>query len=101
MLCDVADALSDVLRSQDTIARLGGDEFCVIAPETENPRALAQKVADAVEQAARGRVPLRASVGLSVYPDDGTNIERLLEVADARLIAAKRRLYAGSERRAA
>ena len=46
MLCDVGAALTRVLRSQDTIARLGGDEFCVIAPETENPRALAEKIAD-------------------------------------------------------
>jgi diguanylate cyclase (GGDEF)-like protein len=101
MLRDVADALIGALRSQDTVARLGGDEFCVIAPETENPRALAQKITAAVEAAAGGQFGLRASVGVSVYPDDGTNIETLLEVADSRLIAAKRRLYANSERVAA
>jgi diguanylate cyclase (GGDEF)-like protein len=101
MLCDVADALTRALRSQDTVARLGGDEFCVIAPETENPRGLAQKIVLSVEEATRGRAPLGASVGVAVYPDDGTNTATLLEVADSRLIAAKRRLYAASSRRAA
>jgi len=99
LLCDVADALTEELRLQDTIARLGGDEFCVIAPETDNPRALAEKIVVAVEGAARVNVALRASVGVAAYPQDGTDIATLLEVADSRLIAAKRRLYAGTVRR--
>jgi len=99
MLCDVADALTRALRSQDTVARLGGDEFCVIAPETENPQALAEKIVGAVQDAVRGPVVLRASVGLAMYPQDGNDIDTLLMVADSRLIAAKRRLYARSESR--
>jgi diguanylate cyclase len=101
MLCAVASALRGALRSQDTVARLGGDEFCVIAPETENPRALAEKIASSVGDAVRGYESLRTSVGVAVFPDDGAEIESLLEVADQRLLAAKRRLYGSSERRAA
>ncbi len=101
LLCDVSVALTEVLRSQDTIARLGGDEFCVIAPETENPRALAEKVTTAVSQVTDGHESLTTSVGLSVFPEDGTGIEKLLRTADDRLLAAKRRRYERPRRRVA
>ena len=93
MLRAVADALTGALRSQDTVARLGGDEFCVIAPETDNPRALAEKINEAVGEAVRGYDSLHTSLGVAVFPDDGKDIDSLLEVADQRLLAAKRRLY--------
>jgi diguanylate cyclase (GGDEF)-like protein len=101
MLRDVAEALTHALRSQDTVARLGGDEFCVIAPQTAAPTALAEKIADAVGSAAIGHPDLRTSIGLAVFPDDGTMIDPLLRIADARLLAAKRTRQAGAQRRAA
>lgn len=101
MLCDVAVQLTRALRSQDTVARLGGDEFCVIAPETGNPRGLAEKILEAVQAAADGNGQLRTSLGLALFPHDGTTIESLLRVADERLLAAKRRRHGGSQRRAA
>jgi diguanylate cyclase (GGDEF)-like protein len=101
LLCDVSDALNDVLRSQDTVARIGGDEFCVIAPETENPRALAEKVTNAVARVTNGHESLTASVGLAIFPDDGAAIEKLLRIADDRLLAAKRRRYERPRRRVA
>lgn len=101
MLRDVARGLSQALRSQDTIARLGGDEFCVIAPATANTHALAAKVGAAVTDAASGQAGLRTSVGVAVFPIDGGTIERLLHTADERLLAAKRRLHAAVQQRAA
>jgi diguanylate cyclase (GGDEF)-like protein len=101
MLCDVASGLTQALRSQDTIARLGGDEFCVIAPATADPRPLAEKIIDAVAHASRGHEQLRTSVGLAVFPQDGTTIEALMSMADDRLLSAKRRLHGMSQRRAA
>jgi len=101
LLCDVAGSLTHVLRSQDTIARLGGDEFCVIAPETENPRALAEKVTEAVAHVSDGQDSLTTSVGIAVFPEDGTGIEKLLRTADDRLLAAKRRRYERPQRRVA
>ncbi len=101
MLRDVGAALTRALRAQDTIARFGGDEFCVIAPETEHPRVLAARIAGAVSEAAGGLDSLSASVGLAVFPEDGTSIELLLRAADERLLAAKRRLHGDAERRAA
>ena len=99
LLRDVADSLSHALRDQDTIARFGGDEFCVIAPETANPRVLADKINAAVSAVSSGGAELRTSIGVSVFPDDGTSIEKLLRIADDRLIAAKRRLHGGPQRR--
>jgi len=101
MLCDVADALTQSLRSQDTIARLGGDEFCVIAPETDNTRALGERIVRAVAEASRGYEALRTGIGLSVFPEDGTTIDLLLRAADEQLVAAKRARPAAPRRRAA
>ncbi len=101
MLCDVAMQLKRTLRGQDTVARLGGDEFCVIAPETANPRPLADRIAAAVAGASAGQDDLRVSVGTAVFPEDGATIEVLLQAADERLLEAKRRLRGGAQRRAA
>ncbi|HWD68902.1 MAG TPA: GGDEF domain-containing protein [Solirubrobacteraceae bacterium] len=101
MLCDVGSGLKQALRSQDTVARLGGDEFCVIAPATANPRPLADKIVGAVAHASRGHEELRTSIGVAVFPEDGSTIESLLRTADERLLSAKRRLHGTSQRRAA
>ena len=101
MLRDVAVGLTRSLRSQDTVARLGGDEFCVIAPQTANPRPLADKIIGAVADASPGNHALRTSVGLAVFPEDGATIELLLRTADERLLAAKRRLHGEPGTRAA
>lgn len=101
MLRAVAAQLSRTLRTQDTVARLGGDEFCVIAPQTANPRPLAEKIVSAVAGASAGHETLRTSVGVAIFPEDGTTIELLLRTADERLLSAKRRLRAGSQKRAA
>jgi diguanylate cyclase (GGDEF)-like protein len=101
MLRDVAARLTHALRNQDTIARLGGDEFCVIAPQTDDPRPLAAKIVEAVAEASAGRRELRTSIGLAVFPGDGTTIEILMRRADERLLTAKSRLYGPSRKRAA
>jgi diguanylate cyclase (GGDEF)-like protein len=101
MLRDVAVGLKLALRGQDTVARLGGDEFCVIAPQTENPRPLADRIASAVAHASVGNQELSSSLGVAVFPDDGTTVELLLRRADERLLAAKRSLHASPGKRAA
>ncbi len=103
LLCDVAAALADALRAQDTIARLGGDEFCVLAPETDRAgvQQLAHRVRYAVATATRGVEALGATVGVALFPDDGTTTTALLEAADRRLLAGKRVRYGNARRRAA
>jgi diguanylate cyclase (GGDEF)-like protein len=92
VLCDVAAALTEAMRAQDTVARLGGDEFCVLAPETDRPHTLplAQRIVDTVADATPGIETVTASVGVAVFPDDGISAGALLEAADERLLAVKR-----------
>jgi diguanylate cyclase (GGDEF)-like protein len=92
LLRDVAASLRDAVRDQDTVARLGGDEFCVLAPETDRAGAahLADKVAQSVRRVTTGLDTLSASVGVAVYPEDGTTPLAVLEAADGRQVAAKR-----------
>ena len=80
----------------DTAARLGGDEFVVLIDEFVDPLEL-QAVAERVLAAAAQPFPLAgpegevsASIGISVYPIDGTDIESLTKSADSAMYRAKR-----------
>jgi diguanylate cyclase (GGDEF)-like protein len=103
LLRDVADALREVVRDQDTVARLGGDEFCVLAPETDRAGGdhLADRVRAAVRRVTPGLDNLSASVGVAVYPDDGGSARAVLDAADAAQIVAKRASGGRRDRRAA
>jgi diguanylate cyclase (GGDEF)-like protein len=105
LLRDVAEALRDVVRDQDTVARVGGDEFCVLAPETglAGGDQLAYRIERAVVRATSGVSALSASVGVAVFPRDGGVPAELIQTADSAQQEAKRRLYRerSSERRAA
>jgi diguanylate cyclase (GGDEF)-like protein len=96
LLRDVALALQRAMRGQDTVARFGGDEFCVLAPETDETGIdrLAGRIADAVGEVTVGVETVRASLGVALFPDEGEQPAELLEVADQRLLAVKRRHYA-------
>jgi diguanylate cyclase (GGDEF)-like protein len=97
LLRDVAAALERAMRAQDTVARFGGDEFCVLAPETDEDGVdrLASRIADAVDGVTVGLETVHASLGISVFPFDGSAVADLLDAADQRLLDAKRRLRSG------
>jgi diguanylate cyclase (GGDEF)-like protein len=103
LLRDVTGALGEAVRDQDTIARLGGDEFCVLAPETDRAGGdhLADRIRDAVRRVTTGLDTLSASVGVAMYPDDGTTPLAVLDAADAAQIAAKRARGGGRQPRRA
>jgi diguanylate cyclase (GGDEF)-like protein len=100
ILCEVSDSVAAALRAQDTLARLGGDEFCVLAPLTDHSGVppLAQRIAEAIAGATSGVETLSASLGVAVFPQDGTTERELLATADERLLAAKRRRRQGGAR---
>lgn len=97
ILCETAARIAGALRKSDTLARLGGDEFAVVL-EGINSRADASTVVDKVAascaapcRAGSAPVPLSVSVGISLYPHDGTDAVTLLNEADRAMYRAKMR----------
>ncbi|MDP3846611.1 MAG: EAL domain-containing protein [Pseudomonas sp.] len=95
LLQEVATRLQSCLRDSDTVARLGGDEFVVLLPElSENKYAAtaAQKILSAVAKSfnLRGQeFRVTASIGISLYPQDGLDEQTLKKNADIAMYQAK------------
>lgn len=93
----VAERLQAGLRASDTVARLGGDEFAFVLEEFNDVRDVghvAQKLLDSVGQPINleGReIFTTPSIGISIYPDDGTEAEQLRMRADQAMFDAKSR----------
>jgi len=90
-LCRLADIFRFSCRSIDTAARYGGDEFAIVLPETGAKEA-GQVGARICERLSNDHEEplLSVSVGIAVYPEDGTTIEILLQTADRALYKMKR-----------
>ncbi|HZH08092.1 MAG TPA: diguanylate cyclase, partial [Lautropia sp.] len=92
----VAKRLTSSVREADTVSRHGGDEFLVLLSEISNASdaaLIADKVLAALEAPAKvgeNVFLLCASIGISIYPDDGLKAEDLIERADAAMYRAKR-----------
>jgi diguanylate cyclase (GGDEF)-like protein len=85
-------ALRDNSRSIDTPARYGGDEFVLVVPEASEEEAARAAVRICEQLANDGQKPaITVSVGLAVYPKNGTSIEKLLGAADRALYRMKGR----------
>ncbi|HVZ78549.1 MAG TPA: EAL domain-containing protein [Gemmatimonadaceae bacterium] len=91
----VAARIRSALRETDIVARMGGDEFTVLAPVVhtlEDAISVARKVHEAVKEpiAIEGReLFVTASIGISVFPDDGQNADTLVRNADTAMYRAK------------
>ncbi len=91
----VARRLRECVRESDTVARLGGDEFVVLLSGQRVPddsSLVAEKIlAGLTEPVAAGgrRFEIGASIGISIYPRDGTTPEALLKHADAAMYRVK------------
>ena len=96
ILKQVAARLLSVTRSTDTVSRQGGDEFMVIMPGTnehDHFADLAQKILDAVAApyfVKQQEVSMTFSIGISVYPHDGSDASTLISNADAAMYNAKK-----------
>lgn len=95
LLCNAAARLSNLIRASDTVGRLGGDEFVVLLEGLDSGHLAGQCAANILTALALpfeldGRaLYVTASIGISLYPDDGTDVARLLRNADSAMYKAK------------
>src|SRR5262249_23731317 len=91
----VAERLRGCTRKSDVVARIGGDEFTILVQDlarADDASFVAQGVLDALSRSfhmSDREVPMSASVGISVYPEDGSEGETLLRHADLAMYRAK------------
>lgn len=96
MLRKLAARLAGAVRKDDTVARVGSDEFTVIVEgmrEIERVTAIAQAIIETVSLRVRdnGRdLKVTVSMGISLYPDHGEDMETLLKQADSAMYISKR-----------
>ncbi|WP_296488428.1 diguanylate cyclase, partial [Rhodoferax sp.] len=90
-----AGRLSTCVRECDTVARLGGDEFVVLLTDLDNPQQAAKLAGQVLAllsepfQIAGNNCFVGASIGVSVFPVDGSTAEELLKQADIAMYRAK------------
>jgi diguanylate cyclase (GGDEF)-like protein len=97
VLTKFAAVLRGTMRASDLVARLGGEEFVLLMPETSLE--VARIKIDAIRATLRethivlpngATVRVTFSAGIAAWPEDGTGVLKLLQVADDRLLAGKR-----------
>jgi len=94
LLCEVARRVDTVIRRVDTVARLGGDEFIFALPATHTAAAteVARRLLEVFGKpfaVAGHELTVTGSLGISVFPQDGEDLETLLKNADAAMYKAK------------
>lgn len=91
----VAERLMLCVRSTDTVCRLGGDEFVILLGELEaghDAALIAEKLIDAFVEPcliADRELHVSMSIGISIYPDDGDDIDAVMRNADTAMYQAK------------
>ena len=94
LLVQLAQRLRTQIQPGDMLGRLGGDEFVVVLPNRDAAEAslVASRVTEALVvpiQIETRQVPMSASIGISMYPDNATDIDTLIQQADAAMYKAK------------
>ena len=95
LLKEAAARLENCVRSSDTVARMGGDEFTIILKCDPSPRSstiVARKIISSIYKPfyLNGmECTVSASIGISMYPSDGDNVETLMKNADIAMYQAK------------
>jgi diguanylate cyclase (GGDEF)-like protein len=95
MLQCIAKCLVDCVRGSDTVSRQGGDEFVVLLSEVAKSEDAAITATRMLQKVGGGHcideqmLHVTTSIGVSVYPDDGVDVETLIKRADAAMYHAK------------
>jgi diguanylate cyclase (GGDEF)-like protein/PAS domain S-box-containing protein len=95
LLKEASQRLRECVRSTDMVSRLGGDEFTVLLPELHHSGDAARIAGDILRRLATSfrigdqQATISASIGIAVFPADGTTADILLRNADRAMYAAK------------
>lgn len=95
LLIHVAKLLLHATRKTDTVARIGGDEFIILMDDITSGKILAtiaQKIISSIQNPVNIKnldLQITASIGISIFPNDGMSFNQLLKNADLALYAAK------------
>ena len=95
LLIEASKRLSQCVRSADTVARLGGDEFTIILSALHDVSSIERVTQDILQKMAEPfklnheMAYISTSIGITLYPEDATDIETLLKNADQAMYAAK------------
>jgi diguanylate cyclase (GGDEF)-like protein/PAS domain S-box-containing protein len=95
VLIEVANILKRKIRNSDTVARFGGDEFIMLLEDINNKKDALNMMETLsaeldTESIINGeKFKFSASIGVALYPDEGSTIEQLLSVADKAMYAIK------------
>lgn len=90
VLTEVATALTNVFRKEDVIGRYGGDEFVVFMPDICD-QSVIKKRADSVQKSLNDfkEIQIGTSIGIALYPENGTEYESLFNKADEAMYYSK------------
>lgn len=97
LLKEITLRMQGCLRADDTIGRLGGDEFLAVLDPIDNEQSaaiVASKLAQAVATPVRidnHTIEISCSIGVSFFPDDGSQSDTLVRTADTAMYVAKER----------
>lgn len=95
LLVAVSKRLQNQCRQSDTVARIGGDEFVFILDNLrgkEGAEVVAKKILTALERpikVSNHELQISTSIGIALYPDDSTDIDGVIKLADIALYRAK------------
>ncbi|NOQ69553.1 MAG: EAL domain-containing protein [Gammaproteobacteria bacterium] len=96
LLQQVSNRLKGCIRAGDTLARFGGDEFTLMLPKLHNGRDDASKLASKINTTLKQpfnvdghELYVSASIGIALYPQDGTTIDSLIKHADVAMYHVK------------
>jgi len=95
LLQQAGQRLRSVLRDTDTVARIGGDEFTIVLSNIHRPTDAGSVARDLIKSMAESFVVngksnfVGASVGIAIYPTDGTDVDELMKKADTAMYRAK------------
>jgi len=95
LLIEAADRISNCVRDTDTVARLGGDEFTVILSDLDDIHGIeriASKIIKSLSQQFQldnNTIYISASIGITLYPNDASNVNDLVKNADQAMYFAK------------